>query len=182
MVRIRETNGWDHVQIQCLPADLHNRPKDIPAAVLAKIEEERDRFESIFVAFADCGTAGALDKALEGTGVQRISGAHCYEFFAGSETFLELVEQEAGSFYLTDFLVRHFERLVIKGLGLDRHPELADTYFSNYRRLVYLSQSDSPDLQAMAASHAERLGLEYVYLHRGDRPLSEQLKPVLVGT
>lgn len=179
LVRIREMNGWDHVRIQCLPATLHNEPKKIPAAVRAKINQEQDRFEKVFVAYADCGTAGALDKALEGTGAERIPGAHCYEFFAGSEVFFDLAGQEVGSFYLTDFLVQHFERLVIRGLGLDRHPELADTYFANYRRLVYLAQSDSEELRGLAASYAERLRLEYVFVHRGDGPLTALLQPAL---
>ena len=172
-------NGWDHLQFQCLPANLHNEPKKIPEAVLAKIHDEQDRFERVFVAYADCGTAGALDKALEGTGAERIPGAHCYEFFAGSGVFFDLAEQEAGSFYLTDFLVQHFERLVIHGLGIDRHPELADSYFANYRRLVYLAQSETEKLQEWAKSYAARLGLEYVYVYRGDEPLTALLQPVL---
>ena len=179
LVRIRDMNGWDHVEFQCLPANLHNTPDRIPGAVLEKIGQECDRFDSVFVAYADCGTAGALDRALEGTGVERIPGAHCYEFFAGSEVFFDLAEQEVGSFYLTDFLVQHFERLVIRGLGLDRHPELADTYFANYRRIVYLAQTRSEKLEAMARDHAERLGLDYLHVYRGDDPLAALLKPAL---
>ena len=179
LVRIRDMNGWDHVEFQCLPANLHNTPDRIPGAVLEKIGQERDRFDGVFVAYADCGTAGALDRALEGTGVERIPGAHCYEFFAGSEVFFDLAEQEVGSFYLTDFLVQHFERLVIRGLGLDRHPELADTYFANYRRIVYLAQTRSEKLEAMARDHAERLGLDYLHVYRGDDPLAALLKPAL---
>ena len=179
LVRVRDANGWDHLQIQCLPANLHNSPDKIPEAVLNKIESEQNRFERIFVAYADCGTAGALDKALEGTGAERIPGAHCYEFFAGSDVVLGLAEEEAGSFYLTDFLVRHFERLVIGGLGLDRHAELAACYFANYRRVVYLAQTESAKLQTLAEAYAERLGLEYAYVYRGDGPLTTALKPVL---
>jgi hypothetical protein len=179
LVRIRDMNGWEHVTFQCLPANLHNSPEEIPAAVRTRIEEERGNYRKIFVAYADCGTAGAIDKALEGTGAERIPGAHCYEFFAGTGVFFDLAEQEAGSFYLTDFLVRHFERLVIRGLGLDRHPELADVYFANYRRIVYLAQTESEELQARASAHAERLGLDYVYVYRGDEPLAKLLKPVL---
>lgn len=181
LVRIRDMNGWDHVQFACLPAKLHNTPDRIPAAVRAKIEQEREIYRKIFVAYADCGTAGALDRALEGSGAERIPGAHCYEFFAGSEVFFDLAEQEAGSFFLTDFLVQHFERLVFRGLGLDRHPELADVYFANYRRLVYLAQEESEERQAQAAAYAERLGLEYVYVYRGDAPLTTLLKPALEG-
>ena len=117
-------NAWDHIEFQCLPASLHNTPEKIPDAVRSKIESESGRFEKTFVAYADCGTGGMLDKALEEYGIERISGAHCYEFYAGSEAFHQLAEEEPGSFYLTDFLVQHFERLVIRGLGLDRQPQL----------------------------------------------------------
>jgi hypothetical protein len=133
----------------------------------------------VFVAYADCGTGGLLDRALEGTGVERIPGAHCYEFFAGSGVFHDLAAEEPGSFYLTDFLVRHFERLVVRGLGLDRNPGLLPAYFGNYRRVVYLAQTDDPELQALARDHARYLGLEYHYLLRGDAPLTLTLKPLL---
>ena len=179
MVRIRELNGWEHIEFQCLPAELHNRPEKIPAAVLAKIAAERDRFERVFVAYADCGTGGLLDKALAGTGVERIPGAHCYEFYAGAPLFAQLAEEEPGSFYLTDFLVRHFERLVVAGLGLDRQPSLLPAYFGNYRRVVYIAQTDDPALRELAQSHAEYLGLEYHYRPSGDGPLSLLLRPLL---
>ena len=179
LVRIREMNGWDHIEFQCLPAKLHNTPEKIPAAVCDRIEREKEKFEKIFVAYADCGTGGMLDKALAGTGVERIPGAHCYEFFAGSEVFHSLAGQEPGSFYLTDFLVQQFDRLVIRGLGLDRQPQLMPLYFGNYRRVVYLAQTKSDSLQAMAKSHAERLGLQYLYRYEGDRPLELLLKPAL---
>ena len=179
LVRIRGINNWDHIEFQCLPAELHNTPKKIPAAVRAKIESEGDRFEKVFVAYADCGTGGLLDKALEEYGIERIPGAHCYEFYAGSEAFHELAEEEPGSFYLTDFLVRHFERLVIKGLALDRQPQLMPAYFGNYKRVIYLAQTESEELQSMARKHAQFLGLEYSYHFHGDQPLSVVLKPVL---
>lgn len=181
LVRIRSLNDWGHIEFQCLPAKLHNHPEQIPGAVLEKIETERDKFASVFVAYADCGTGGLLDKALKGTGVERIPGAHCYEFFAGSDVFHSISDEEPGSFYLTDFLVRHFQRLVFKGLGLDRQPELLPVYFGNYKRVVYLAQTDSEDLQQLARSHAESLGLEYVYHHCGDQPLSKKLTPLLEG-
>ena len=177
LVRIRDMNGWDHVEFQCLPAELHNTPDKIPAAVWEKIEAEKKNFERIFVGYSDCGTGGLLDKMLTGTGVERIPGAHCYEFFAGSEVFHRLADEEPGSFYLTDFLVRHFERLVIKGLGLDLRPQLMPVYFGNYKRVVYLAQTDSQELQSMAQDHAETLGLEYLYHYEGDQPLSLVLKP-----
>jgi len=179
LVRIREINDWSHITFQCLPAKLHNTPEKIPAAVRGAIEREQENFERIFVAYADCGTGGLLDKALEGTGVERIPGAHCYEFFAGSEVFHRLAEEEPGSFYLTDFLVRHFERLVIRGLGLDRRPQLMSVYFANYKRVVYLAQTESAELQSLAQEHAQFLGLDYRYHFEGDQPLSLVLKPKL---
>jgi Protein of unknown function (DUF1638) len=179
LVRIRDLNGWHHVEFQCLPAGLHNRPEKIPAAVLEMIEARRDDYARVFVGYADCGTGGLLDKALQGTGVERIPGAHCYEFFAGSAEFSRLAEEEPGSFYLTDFLVRHFERLVVRGLGLDREPALLPVYFGNYRRVVYLAQTADDELQSLARQHAEFLGLQYVYRLCGDRPLSLALQPVL---
>ncbi len=155
------------VEVQCLPAKLHNTPQKIPEAVRVKIREERPRFERIFVLYGDCGTGGLLDEVLAEEGVERIAGAHCYEFFATTPIFNEMADAEPASFYLTDFLVRHFDRLVWKGLGIDRHPELLPLYFGNYRRLVYLAQTDAPELGAKAKAAAERLGLAYEYRFTG---------------
>ena len=167
IVELKQLNGWSHLKIQCLPADLHNRPEKIPGAVRAAIEKYRPEFDQLFVAYADCGTGGALDKVLAEFGVERLAGAHCYEFYAGAAEFAELADEEPGTFYLTDFLTRHFDRLVKKGLGLDRHPELLATYFGNYRRLVYLSQTESAELEQAARKHAAYLGLEYQHRHSG---------------
>lgn len=167
IVELTRLNSWDHLRIQCLPAELHNRPENIPAAVRAEIESKRNDYEHIFVAYADCGTGGMLDKVLAEYGIERLPGAHCYEFFAGSTAFNELAENNPGTFYLTDFLTRHFDRLVRTGLGLDKHPELMRQYFGNYTRLVYLAQSESPDLDAMAEQHAGYLGLDYERVYTG---------------
>jgi len=167
IVELKRLHHWTHLEIQCLPAELHNTPAKIPPAVRTRIENQRDKFEHIFVAYADCGTGGMLDKVLAEYGVDRLSGAHCYEFFAGTTVFHQLVEAEMATFYLTDFLARHFDRLVRTGLGLDRHPELLPTYFGNYKRLVYLSQSVSPELAALAERHAQYLGLEYQRIQTG---------------
>jgi len=177
LVRIREMNDWDHIQIQCLPAKLHKTPDRIPGAVSDRIDQERGNYDQIFVAYADCGTGGLLDKVLADTGIERIPGAHCYEFLSGSNVFHELAEQEPGSFYLTDFLVQHFERLVIRGLGLDRQPQLMPLYFGNYKRVVYLAQTESEKLRVLAQSHAEFLGLDYLFQFTGDRSLTLLLKP-----
>lgn len=154
-------NAWSQVRVECLPADLHNHPERIPEAVRCKLERVDRAREQVFVAYADCGTGGLLDQVLEAHGVQRLAGAHCYEFYAGPQVFAELAEAEPGTFYLTDFLVRHFQRLVVTGLGLDQHPQLAALYFGNYRRLVYLAQREDPLLVARAQQAAARLGLTY---------------------
>ena len=167
LVLIQKLNGWDHIEFQCLPAQLHNTPERIPGAVRDMIESGRERYDSIFVGYADCGTGGLLDAELAGHGIERIPGAHCYEFFAGSTAFGKMAEAELGTFYLTDFLTRHFDRLIKQGLGLDRHPELMPAYFGNYRRLVYLSQTESMQLDAEARAHAQYLGLEYCHRHTG---------------
>lgn len=179
LVRIKKLNGWDHLDFQCLPPELHNTPEKLPAAVKSKIESEVGSYKKIFVAYADCGTGGKLDAVLDQYGIERIPGAHCYEFYTGSESFHAIAEAEPGSFYLTDFLVRHFERLVIKGLGMDRLPQLKPIYFGNYKRVVYLAQSESEELQNMARKHAEYLGLSYEFHSSGDMPLSRTLKPAL---
>ena len=162
-----ESNSWPHLKVECLPASLHNRPEQIAPAVRKKIKESRATFDSIFVAYADCGTGGHLDKVLAEEGVERLPGAHCYEFFSGSEAFLTRHENEPGVFYLTDFLARHFERLVMEELGIRAHPELKEMYFSHYTKLVYLSQSDLPDVLAMARSAADTLGLEFEHVRTG---------------
>ena len=180
IVALKTVNGWDHIKIQCLPAELHNRPEKIPAAVRAEIEKYRATFKNIFVAYADCGTGGHLDDVLDEFGIERLPGAHCYEFFAGGALFAEFAEEEPGTFYLTDFLTRHFDRLIKKGLGLDEHPELMSMYFGNYRRLLYLSQSKSAQLEKAAREHAEYLGLEFLHRHTGLEPVEKNFKEQVV--
>ncbi len=175
LLALKRLGGWDHVSIECLPARLHNTPREIPEAVRAKLEEVKDRYDEVFVAYADCGTGGRLDAVLDEYGVERLPGAHCYEFFAGAERFAALHEEELGTFYLTDFMVRQFDAIVIRGLGLDRHPELRPVYFGNYRRVVYLAQTQSPQLVAKARECAERLGLEFETCFTGLDPLHRAL-------
>lgn len=160
--------GADAV-IEPLPAVLHNTPEQITAAVMRRIEAHPD--DRIVVGYADCGTGGMLDAALEPLGIERIPGAHCYEFYAGGEAFAALHDDEPGTFYLTDFLARNFDALVWRGLGIDRHPELRQTYFGNYRRLVFLSQRERPEGVAAARRAAEMLGLEFHHVPTGLQPL-----------
>lgn len=172
---LREANGWTSLDVTCLPPELHNRPERIAGAVREAIRIHRDRYSEIFVAYGDCGTGGALDAVLREEGVERIAGAHCYEFYASPATFAALAEAEPGTFYLTDFLVRHFERLVIRGLGIDRHPQLFREYFGNYRRIVYLGQSADSGLAREAAAIAARLGFEYQFHATGYGGLGKSL-------
>lgn len=160
-------NGWQHVTLRCLPAILHNRPQLIADAVRAKVQDGKKAFEQVFVAYGDCGTGGELDKVLAAEGVSRIGGPHCYHFYAGAGPFDAMMEDQLGSFFLTDYLVRHFDTLITKGFGLDRHPELRDEYFRHYRRLVYLAQTDDAELQIKARTAADSLGLEYHYQFSG---------------
>ncbi len=176
---LKAANAWEHVDVRCLPADLHNHPERIPAAVRELIQASRaSGYRSLFVAYADCGTGGRLDAVLREAGVERVPGAHCYEFFATPPVFAALAEAEPGTFYLTDFLLRHFERLVIEGLGLDRHPELFDAYFGNYRKLVYLAQAPVPGGGAEAAARAiaTRMGLGFEYRPTGYGLLAASLE------
>jgi hypothetical protein len=175
---LRRANGWDNLDVQCLPAELHNEPQRIPERVRTAIRAARGRYRTIFVAYADCGTGGRLDAVLQEEGVERIAGAHCYEFFATSAQFEQLCEAEPGTFYLTDFLVRHFERLVVPTLGIDRHPQLIGEYFRNYKRVVYLAQTHSEPVIAAARQIAERLGLAFEYRFTGYGELASSLQRV----
>ena len=169
-------NGWSQMELACLPAHLHNRPQRIPAAVRAKIRKARPHYARILVLYGDCGTGGALDQVLAEEGVERIPGPHCYAFYSGIDDFLAQAEAEPACFYLTDYLVRHFERLIIQGLGLDRHPELLPLYFGNYEKLVYLAQIPDPHLEQQAKAAALRLGLAYEHRPTGYGGLQDFLR------
>jgi hypothetical protein len=161
ILALRALNGWDHLDLQCLPANLHLRPERIPDAVEAAVMEARGRYGQVFVAYADCGTGGLLAARCAALGVEMIAGPHCYSFFDGNATFAARGDGEMLAFYLTDFLVRQFDAFVWRPMGLDRHPELRDMIFGNYRSLVYLAQTDDAGLDAEAARCAARLGLAY---------------------
>jgi hypothetical protein len=178
---LRRANDWTALDVCCLPPGLHNRPERIAPAVQEKIRAHRSEYRSIFVAYGDCGTGGRLDAVLREEGVERLPGAHCYEFFAGARAFAELAENEPGTFYLTDFLARHFERLVVQGLGIDRHPELAQEYFRNYRKVVYLAQIRSAPLLEQARRIAADLGLAFEHRHTGYGELGAHLAALITA-
>lgn len=162
ILALKAANGWRGMDLTCLPAKLHNRPQLIPEAVRAKVREGRAAgYASIFVVYADCGTGGLLDKVCAEEGVERVAGPHCYAFYDGLETFEGRGDEEMRVLYLTDFLARQFDTLIWRGLGLDRHPELRDEYFRHYDRVVYLAQTDDPDLTRRAQEGAARLGLKF---------------------
>ena len=168
-------NRLDAIEIAAVPALYHNRPEKIAPAVAELIAQAGSRYERIFVAYADCGTGGELDKIIAEAGVERLPGAHCYAFYSGVEAFAGR-EDDMASFFLTDFLARQFDAIVVKGLGLDRHPELRDDYFGNYRKLVYLSQAPTPELIARAQAAADRLALEFEHRPVGYGDLEAALK------
>ncbi len=166
--------------VEYLPSPLHNRPERIPAAVEALLAERSNSYARIVVAYADCGTGGLLDAVLDRYNVARLPGAHCYEFFAGSSLFAEIHEAELGTFFLTDYLAKHFDSLVIGSLGIDTHPELRDIYFANYVRVVLLSQSDDPSIVEAGLAAAHRLGLAFEHRHVGLDPFAAAIN-TLVG-
>ena len=175
IVEFRAANGFQHLDIACLPAKLHNRPQLIAEAVREKIRAHKAKYRSIFVAYGDCGTGGDLDKVLAEEGVERIGGPHCYAFYTGQAAFEAITDEDPTSFFLTDYMVRHFDRLIIEGLGLDRFPELLNDYFGNYTNVIYIAQTKDPALEVKAKAAAERLGLGYVYRFVGFGELGDFL-------
>ena len=181
VLAVFELNGWEHVDVRCLPAKLHSTPAKIPAAVDAKLTELAGRYDEIFVAYADCGTAGALDLVLDRHQVERLPGAHCYGFLAGNDRWAALQEENPATFYLTDFLARHFDTLVVRALKLDVHPELKELVFGNYERLVYLAQTDDPGLDRRAEAAATFLGVRFERLRTGYGELVPSLTRFVSG-
>lgn len=161
IIDLKEANGWTHIDLTCLPASYHLYPEKITDAVRAAVDNQRAAYETIFVAYADCGTGGLLQAACAELGVEMIAGPHCYSFFEGNAQFAQSSEDEITTFYLTDFLVRQFDAFIIKPMGLDRHPELRDVYFAHYEKVVYQAQTDDDALTQKAKDCAARLGLAF---------------------
>lgn len=175
IIDLKEANGWTHLDLTCLPANYHLYPEKITAAVQATVTKHRPAYAQIFVAYADCGTGGLLQKACADLGVQMIAGPHCYSFFEGNDRFAAHADQEITTFYLTDFLVRQFDAFIMKPMGLDRHPELRDMYFAHYEKLVYQAQTEDPALTAKAQDCARILGLEFERRYTGYGDLKTSL-------
>ena len=156
---LKRANQWTALDIKCLDAALHNRPERIADRLESVLAQHHAEYTNILIAYADCGTGGAVDRVAQQFNAQRLPGAHCYEFYATSPVFAALAEAEPGTFYLTDFLVRHFDRLVIEEMKLDEHRELEEMLFGRYRKVVYLAQGDSSELLDQAKRAATRLKL-----------------------
>ncbi|MDX1780241.1 MAG: DUF1638 domain-containing protein [Thalassovita sp.] len=178
ILALKAMNGWDHIDLACLPAILHNHPEKIPAAARTTIDKHRASYDRLFLAYADCGTGGALERLCAEIGIEMISGPHCYAFFTGNDAFSAHAEDDFSAFYLTDFLTRQFDAFVWQPLGLDRHPELRDSYFDHYTRLIYLAQTEDPALTAMAEDCATRLGLAFERRFTGYGDLATALTKV----
>jgi hypothetical protein len=162
VIDVCRVNGLDHISLTCLPADYHHFPQKIaPAADKAIRDARAEGYEQIFIGYADCGTGGMLDRVCEEHGVERIAGPHCFSFYLGNAEFDAAGDEFLTTFFITDFLARHYETFLLRPLGLDRHPELVEMYFGNYDRALYLAQTDDPALDARAREAAERLGLRY---------------------
>lgn len=176
VLAVNEQLGFDHVDLKCLPAEYHHHPEKIAPAMDRAIETARDEgFDHIFVGYADCGTGGELDKICQKHGVERIEGPHCFSFYIGNQAFAETDADYLTTFFLTDFIVRHFEKFMKRPLGLDRHPELLEMYFGNYTRALYIAQTQDPELEEKAKEAAAFLGLEFEYRYTGFGDLTAAL-------
>lgn len=176
IIDLRACNGWDHIELTCLPADLHNTPDAIPAAVADAVRHAQGDHDRILVAYGDCGTGGRLAATCAALGVEMIEAPHCYAMYEGAAQHARR-DDEIDAFYLTDFLARQFDAFVWRPLGLDRHPQLRDTYFAHYRKLVYLAQTDDAALDRQAQDHARRLKLSYERRVTGYGDLAGWLAP-----
>jgi hypothetical protein len=174
VIAIKEKHGWD-ADLLGVSSQLHNRPEKIGTAVQKRIHEARETHDRVIIVYGDCGTGGRLDAVLAAEGVERISGPHCYEMYAGGPEFATLMAEEPGTYFLTDYLLRSFESLVIKGMGLDRYPQLRETYFHNYTRLLYLAQTDNAALREKAQWAADYLGLRLEIRQTGYGALESRL-------
>ena len=175
VLALKRQNGWDHMDLKCLPAKLHLYPEKITAEVEAAVRKHRAAYDDIFVLYADCGTGGELDKVCKKHGVERIAGPHCFSFYAGNAAFAAEAEELMTTFFITDFLARQFEAFMVKPLGLDRHPDLKEMYFANYTAALYLAQTEDPELERRAREIAAYLGLEYKYRYTGYGDLAPAL-------
>lgn len=179
VMSVNDQLGFDHIDLKCLPASYHHHPEHIaPEMDKAILKAREDGFEHVFVGYADCGTGGELDKVCSKHGVERIQGPHCFSFYMGNEAFKRSDDDYLTTFFITDFLARHFETFMKRPLGLDKHPELREMYFSNYTKALYIAQTNDTELQAKAKEAAEFLGLEYEFHFTGYGDLTHAIKAI----
>jgi len=178
LVDVLKSNQWNHIDVQCLPAEWHNTPDKIAPGVEQKIIENKKAYDHMLVAYGDCGTGGHLDNVLDKHNVERLPGAHCYASFTGEQTFTKLAGEELGTFFLTDYLAWHFDRLILETLGIRKHPELRDMYFGNYTRMLYLSQTENKERLAQAKAAAAFIDLPLEVHYTGLNPLQQSLKGI----
>lgn len=180
LVDVLKANNWSHIDVQCLPAEWHNTPDKIAPGVEEKIIRNKAEYDHMLVAYGDCGTGGHLDTVLQRHQVERLPGAHCYAFFTGQQTFTELAEEELGTFYLTDYLAWHFDRLILETMGIRKYPELRDMYFGNYTRMVYLAQTENEERLAQAQHAADSINLPLEVHYTGLQPLQNALEGIRI--
>ena len=178
VIFLRDKHEWD-AKVLAIPALLHNYPDKIPAAVTEKVNTYREEYARIIVVYGDCGSGGMLDKTLDELGLERIAGPHCYEQYAGTDEFDAMMDEELGTFFLTDYIAQSFDHLIIEGLGIDKHPELRDMYFGNYKRLVYLQQREDDTLLEKAHAASEMLDLPLEIRFTGYGALETRLKALV---
>jgi hypothetical protein len=177
VLALKKIHDWQ-VDVLGVPSLLHNDPQRISPAVKRRINDARQKYSRVYVIYGDCGTSGELDQLLADEGVQRIAGPHCYEMYANG-SFEKIMAEEPGTFFLTDYLVRSFDHLVLEGLGLVQNPQLRDEYFRNYSRVVYLVQNGDPALQAKAKWAAESIGLPLEIRRTGYGMLEKRLMELI---
>lgn len=180
LVDVLKANQWSHIDIQCLPAEWHNTPDKIAPGVEEKIIQNKSEYDHMLVAYGDCGTGGHLDTVLQRHQIERLPGAHCYAFFTGQETFSTLADEELGTFFLTDYLAWHFDRLILDTLGIRKHPELRDMYFGNYTRMLYLAQTENDERLAQAKRAADSINLPLEVRYTGLQPLQTALEKIRI--
>jgi len=180
LIDVLKANDWSHIDVQCLPAEWHNTPDKIAPGVEEKIIRNKAEYDHILVAYGDCGTGGHLDTVLQHHQVERLPGAHCYAFFTGHQTFTKLAEEELGTFYLTDYLAWHFDRLILETMGIRKHPELRDMYFGNYTRVLYLAQTENAERLVQAQYAADSINLPLEVHYTGLQPLQSALEGIRI--
>lgn len=167
IVELIRLNQWDHLKLTCLPAYWHHHPERIPAGLRNKIKENRARFDKIYVMYGDCGTWGEIDRVVEEEGAERIEGPHCFSFLMGNEAFEAYANDDITTFYLSDFFCRYFDKFVWEALGLNRRDDMVDFVFGNYKKVIYIAQTDDPELREKSREIAKRLKLDYEYRFTG---------------